>query len=72
MKTKEEILNKVSEIIDTSKDKQITLNACHFLYNAIYTEELQAKLDKEKEYSKQKAMKFNEPLAEMLKSLVEV
>lgn len=71
MKTKEEIFEKVSSIIDNSQDEQIVLNACNFLYLIINSIEMQEKMEKEKEESKQKAMKFNQPLAEMLKSITE-
>lgn len=71
MKTKEEILNKVSEIIDTSNDEQIVLNACHFLYGALNTKEVQEKLDKEKEEARKKAIETNKPLIEMMKNIME-
>lgn len=72
MKTKEEILNKVSEIIDTSKDEQIILNACHFLHGVLSAQEIQEKLDKEKEEARQKSLKLNTPIVEMMKNMMEV
>ena len=72
MKTKEEILEKVSNIIDVSKDEQIVLNACHFLYGILVSEETQEKMQKEKEEAKKRAIETNKPLFEMMKNIMEV
>lgn len=71
MKTKEEILEKVSSIIDVSNDEQIVLNACHFLYGVIISEETQEKIQKEKEEAKKKVLETNKPLFEMMKNMLE-
>lgn len=71
MKTKEEILKKVSSIIDVSNDEQVILNACHFLYSVIISEETQEKIQKEKEEARKKALETNKPLFEMMKNMLE-
>lgn len=67
MKSKNEILEKVSEIIDTSKDEQVILNASHFLYGALVQIELDEKMKKDKEESKERM----KPLMESFKILAE-
>lgn len=68
MKTKEEILEKVSEIIETSEDKQVVLNACHFLYGVIKQTELDEKMEQEKQQSRERM----KPLTDMMKVFAEV
>lgn len=68
MKTKEEILEKVSEIIETSEDKQVVLNACHFLYGVIKQTELDEKMEQEKQQSRERM----KPLTDMMKAFAEV
>lgn len=68
MKTKEEILEKVSEIIDTSKDEQVILNASHFIYDAIVAKENEEKLELEREKSRERM----KPMYEMIKTFAEV
>lgn len=62
MNTEEEILEKVSNIIDTSKDEQIILNASHFLYNALIQKRNEEKFEKEKEEQKELTKKRKEKL----------
>lgn len=68
MKTKEEILEKISEIIDNSKDEQIILNASHFLYTAILGLESEKKMEADREKTREKM----KPLVESFKCLTEV
>lgn len=62
MKTEKEILEKVSNIIDTSKDDQIILNASHFLYNALIQRRKEVNFKKEKEEQKELIKKRKEKL----------
>lgn len=71
MKTKEEILEKVSEIIDKSGDEQIVLNACHFLFGVINSQEVQEKMDKERDEARKKSLETSKPLFEMMKNMME-
>ena len=68
MKTKEEILEKISEIIDNSKDEQVILNASHFLYTAILAMENEKRAEEQREKTK----KYMEPLYQSFRCLTEV
>lgn len=62
MKTEMEILEKISDIIDTSEDEQIILNASHFLYNVLIQKKNEEKFEKEREKQKELAKKRSEKL----------
>lgn len=75
MKSKNEILEKVSGIIDTSKDEQVILNASHFLYGALVqieaAEKMEAEKAKQKELAKKRAEKMkNSNMGEMFSNLL--